>query len=805
MALQSQSIKNLKGGISQQPDILRFPNQGQTQINGWSSETQGLQKRPPTVFVKRLGFGPGEVSKMKFHLINRDEVEQYYLAFSGPGLAIWDLQGNSYAVRGWDSYAVCDNPRQDLRVITVADYTFVTNRKVVARESATLTHSTYTRLKGRALVNVRGGQYGRTLSITINGDGTGASPQATLVMPNGSAEKVPAGQPYAGMDQVAMTDATWIANELKTKLATAMGPAGWTFSSGAGWLLINAPVGTDIANVVTADGYGDQLLSAIVYQSQSFTKLPAQAPDGYIVEITGESARTGDNYWVKFSTSAKGWAETVSPFIVDGMDPATLPHALVRAPDGAFDWITLPWDKRNAGDNETNPLPSFRNETINDVFFFRNRLGFLSGENVILSRPGKFFNFFPASVAVLSDDDPIDVSISHNRVSILKYAVPFAEQLLLWSDQAQFVLKATGILSAKTAELSLTTQFDVSDGARPFGIGRGVYFAAPRASYTSLKRYFAVQDVSDVKSAEDVSAHVPSYIKNTVHSIHGSGTENFVTMLSDGDPSKLFIYKFLYMDERLVQQSFSHWYFGTSTIVRAACCVGSYAYLVIERPEGLCLERMEFTENTTDIPVEPYRTYMDMKKVVTLGAYDPDLGETLVNVFDIYGGVPAFDAKFYAVAANGKIQTFEGPWTVDSKLHFTGNRAGEDVAFGKAYEFEYEFSKLLIKNQSDDGTVSTEDTGRLQLRRAWVNYQQSGPFDVFVNNGSTTYEYRMAGARIGPQSIIGVLNLGSGQFPFPVPGNALYQRVTVKSDFPTPLGIIGAGWEGNYIRRTSGI
>ncbi|WP_459606244.1 phage nozzle protein, partial [Enterobacter hormaechei] len=47
MALVSQSIKNLKGGISQQPEILRYPEQGTLQVNGWSSETEGLQKRPP--------------------------------------------------------------------------------------------------------------------------------------------------------------------------------------------------------------------------------------------------------------------------------------------------------------------------------------------------------------------------------------------------------------------------------------------------------------------------------------------------------------------------------------------------------------------------------------------------------------------------------------------------------------------------------------------------------------------------------------------------------------------------------------
>ncbi|WP_202981444.1 hypothetical protein, partial [Xylella fastidiosa] len=72
-----------------------------------------------------------------------------------------------------------------------------------------------------------------------------------------------------------------------------------------------------------------------------------------------------------------------------------------------------------------------------------------------MSRTSKYYNFFPASVSNYSDDDPIDVAVSHNRVSTLKYAVPFSEELLLWSDQAQFVLTASDILSSRSVGLNL--------------------------------------------------------------------------------------------------------------------------------------------------------------------------------------------------------------------------------------------------------------------------------------------------------------------------------------------------------------
>lgn len=805
MGLVSQSVKNIKGGISQQPDILRFSNQGSVQINGWSSETQGLQKRPPTKMIRRI-FNTGALgTKPMVHMINRDASEQYFVSFFGTGIAVHDLAGNAYTVRGYDGYANCANPRDDLRLVTVADYTFVTNRKTVTQMNSVLTTSWYGPLLNRALVNIRGGQYGRLMQVLLNGVVYGS-----IQMPNGSAEKVPTGSPYAGMNQVDMTDANWIAREFARQINLALNPTatpgGWWADAGAGWLQITGPTGSSaFASIGTKDGYGDTLMNGFIYQVQSFNKLPAQAPDGYIVEVTGESARSGDNYWVQYSLQGRVWKEIARPGIISGFNAATMPHALVRAADGQFDWVTLTWDGRTCGDDNTNPMPSFIGSTINDIFFFRNRLGFISGENVVMSRTSKYFNFFPASVSVLSDDDPIDVAVSHNRVSILKYAVPFTEQLLLWSDQAQFVLSSQGILSSKSVELNLTTEFDVSDGARPFGIGRGVYFAAPRASFTSLKRYYAIQDVSNVKSAEDVSAHVPSYLPNTVFNIAGSGTENFVSLISSGAPWNLYIYKFLYLDEKLQQQSFSHWTFAPDVKILAAYSIGSYMYLMLDRPEGIMLERVEFTQSTIDIAQEPYRTYMDQKKLIQIGAYNPDTNQSTVTIESILGGLPSASSVFYTIDAQGVTQRFEGPWPSGSTLKFNGNRAGEYVVFGREYEFIYEFSKFLIKQTADDGSTSTEDIGRLQLRRAWLNFENSGAFEVNVNNGSSEFIYPMSCGRLGIQSVLGELSLGTGQFKFPVTGNAQAQRVTISSSNPNPLNIIGCGWEGNYMRRSSGI
>lgn len=793
MALISQSIKNLKGGISQQPEILRYPEQGSLQINGWSSETEGLQKRPPMLFTKTLGNAAYLGNAPFVHLINRDEYEQYYAVFTGSGVKVFDLKGNEKTVKGSAGYITTNNPREDLRTITVADYTFIVNRKKVCKANLNdkWNGGSY-RDRGDALVNVRGGQYGRTLKITINGK------TATTELPDGS-----------NKDDVKKTDAQWIANDLAGKLRSALG-SGWTVNVGQGYIHIIAPAGTDITSFTTQDGYADQLINPVTHYAQSFSKLPINAPNGYIVKIVGSAGSTGDQYYVQYDANRKVWSECAGWNIAKGLDANTMPHALVRTSDGNFELKTLSWDQRKAGDDSTNPWPSFVNGTINDVFFFRNRLGFLSGENIILSRTSKYFNFFPASVATLSDDDPIDVAVSFNRVSTLKYAVPFTEELLLWSDEAQFVLTAAGILSSKSVELNLTTQFNVQDKARPFGLGRNVYFASPRATFTSINRYYAVQDVSSVKNAEDMTAHVPNYIPNGVFAIHGSSTENFVSILSSGAPNKVFIYKFLYINEEIRQQSWSHWEFGKNITVLAASCIGSKMYVLLRNQFNTWMTTINFTKNTIDLADEPYRLYMDFKKPHTFptGSYNDDEYKTSVDLKTLYGAT--FDSgKISVVETDGKITEVmppEGGWSTNSVIKLDGNLEGRKVFIGFNIQFIYEFSKFLIKKTAEDGSVATEDIGRLQLRRAWVNYEDSGAFVIEVQNLSRTFRYTMAGGRLGSNQLrVGQLNVGTGQYRFPVNGNAMYNTVRLASDETTPLNVIGCGWEGNYIRRSSGI
>lgn len=785
MPLYTQSIKNLKGGISQQPDILRYQDQGQRQVNCWSSESEGLQKRPPTVFRKRLTGDFG--SAPKFHLINRDEFEQYYIVFTGTGIRVVDLAGTDYTVTGDQTYVKTVTPRDDIRVITVADYTFIVNRKSVIKSGTAVGHPGYDSEK-RGLINLRGGQYGRTLKVGING--------GTMVE-----HKLPAGN-NAEVDPPKV-DAQYIGAELIKLLTPAY--SNFDFKLGSGYIVIEAKAGYKVESIETEDGFANQLISGILDTVQVIAKLPLAAPHGYIIRIQGETNSSADEYFVRYDHKTKTWKETIEPNTVLGMDAKTMPHALVRQADGSFEFKELKWGERGAGSDETNPLPSFVDSTLNDVFFYRNRLGFLSGENVIMSRSASYFAFFPKSVATTSDDDPIDVAVSHPRISVLKYAVPFSEQLLLWSDEVQFVLSSSGVLTSKSIQLDVGSEFALGDNARPFAVGRSVYFSAPRGSFTSIKRYFAVQEVSDVKDADDTTGHVLSYIPNGVFDIQGSSTENYITVNTTGAYDKLFIYKFLFKDGQQLQASWSHWEFSPEDNIMASASIGSKMYLIKRHQYGVDLETIEFIKESTDLPDEPYRIHVDSKSALTIpaDAFDADVHTTSFDIRSAWGGTSPSKGQYIMVDSLGNFVVLPEFTPSTTKVTVRGDWSGRKVFVGRVFPMLYEFSRFLIKHEDQNGTV-TEDTGRLQLRRAWINYQDTGALIMKVTNDTTTYESVLNGYALGAQRI-GKTNIGDGQFRFPMNGDARRTRLTLESDYPTPVSIVGCGWEASYAKKARSI
>lgn len=788
--LYSQTIKNIVSGISQQPAILRLPEQLEEQINGYSTEVGGLQKRAPTVHIKNLFSAPSSTYRPLVHIVKRDEEEKYIMIFDGNGSCkIYDEDGKEYRVTidaKSAQYLSGVDPRKYLKCITIADYTFIVNTKKKVAMIGNVWDSGRWKGTQGALFNVKSGQYGRTYACIIN-DVTIAS----YTTPDGS-----------NASDSTKVDVNWIVSQL----ANSARNNGWTVETGDSWLYVKK-AGTIIMTVKIKDGYNGMSMFGIYHAVQNFNNLPRSAPNGFTVQVKG-ATNVADDYYVRYDGDTQLWTECARPETPTTLDSSTMPQGLVRNADMSFTLKPLDWDDRDVGDEDSNPEPSFVGATINDIFFYRNRLGFISGENVILSRSASFFNFWFASVVDMQDTDPIDLAVSHNSVSILYHAVPFDEELLLFSNDTQFLLRADGILSPKNCSLTEVTEFTCNPYVRPVGAGRRVYFPTERAEFTTIKEYFTIEDTTNLKDAQDVTSHVPSFIPNGVYKIVSSNTENVLGFFTLGDESKVYIYKYLFIDNSRLQSSWSYWEFNGARILGGGF-INSTLYLVFDRQGMITLESISFTYNTKDYEeYEPYRVFMDRKvvlPVITSDAYDDIEGRTKVDMKTIYGDTLKAGVSYGLVDSKGFFRKWTPEEMVDGRyVWLQGNWVGRRLIEGELYKFKAKFSEVMIRKQDDNG-VTAYTEGRLQLKNFWVNYANCGYIKAIVECfDKETYEYVMTARLLGSgRNKIGLTALETGQFKFPVQSLSSNCSISIETELPMPVALIGAGWEGVYYKRAT--
>lgn len=788
--LYSQTIKNIVSGISQQPAILRLPEQLEEQINGYSTEVGGLQKRSPTVHIKNLFSAPSSTYRPLVHIVKRDEEEKYIMIFDGNGSCkIYDEDGKEYRVTieaKSAQYLSGVDPRKYLKCITIADYTFIVNTKKKVAMTGNVWDSGRWKGTQGALFNVKSGQYGRTYACIIN-DVTIAS----YTTPDGS-----------NASDSTKVDVNWIVSQL----ANSARNNGWTVETGDSWLYVKK-AGTTIKTVKIKDGYNGMSMFGIYHAIQNFNNLPRSAPNGFTVQVKG-ATNVADDYYVRYDGDTQLWTECARPETPTTLDSSTMPQGLVRNADMSFTLKPLDWDDRDVGDEDSNPEPSFVGATINDIFFYRNRLGFISGENVILSRSASFFNFWFASVVDMQDTDPIDLAVSHNSVSILYHAVPFDEELLLFSNDTQFLLRADGILSPKNCSLTEVTEFTCNPYVRPVGAGRRVYFPTERAEFTTIKEYFTIEDTTNLKDAQDVTSHVPSFIPNGVYKIVSSNTENVLGFFTLGDESKVYIYKYLFIDNSRLQSSWSYWEFNGARILGGGF-INSTLYLVFDRQGMITLESISFTYNTKDYEEhEPYRVFMDRKIVlpaITSDAYDDIEGRTKVDMKTIYGDTLKAGVSYGLVDSKGFFRKWTPEEMVDGRyVWLQGNWVGRRLIEGELYKFKAKFSEVMIRKQ-DDNDVTAYTEGRLQLKNFWVNYANCGYIKAIVECfDKETYEYVMTARLLGSgRNKIGLTALETGQFKFPVQSLSSNCSISIETELPMPVALIGAGWEGVYYKRAT--
>jgi hypothetical protein len=793
MTLITSAIPNLINGVSQQPATLRLASQAEEQSNFLSSVTDGLKRRPGSRFLAKVSNSSWDDAFL--HTINRDRTERYLVAIRDGLLTVYDAKtGVQRTVNapGGFSY-LTGGAKNSFRAVTVADYTFIVNRDKIAQMDAATTPAR----QNRAIINVRAGNYGKKYRVFINGILRGG-----FDTPDGS-------QP-AHIDSVRTG---FIADRLHGTLSgTIAMPAGTTqgagsFTSFTYQLLADTVIITSSSptpfTVTVQDDTGGTAIVAVVSKTQRFTDLPRNAPNGFSVEIVGDNTSNFDNYHVTFESegSAGVWQESAKGGEQFRFNPTTMPHILVRETNGTFTFRAAEWADRKVGDQERIPNASFIGRKISDVFFFRNRLGLLADENVILSKQGEFFDFWRDTATTVLDTDPLDLAVSNTKVSILNHALPFNQSLLLFSDGAQFMLQAGDILSAETAYVAQATEFESTAGVRPVGVGQYVYFPVPRGSFTGLREYY-VEEGNEQNDALDVTSHCPRYVPKDIFRLSASTSEDLVVAISAAAPNTLWVYKFYYGEGGKLQSAWSRWDFSTEDRLLSAEFIESELYLTVARDDGTYIERLDIESGALDDEATIYY-HVDRGTFLTGGTFNASANTTTFTLpfatnEDLWVFVGGGDGVFPETHVP-PILARPSPTTV----LLAGNWVGRKLFAGVRFRSHYKFSTLFLRTQETGGGVLAMDDGRLQVRRMSVNFARAGYFKTTVTpEGRTPSVREFTGRRLAASSAtLGQVELSDGRFSFPVMGRNKGVSIEIESDHFLPCAFTSAEWEATYHTR----
>lgn len=544
---------SLYGGVSQQSPILRLNSQVANSVNCYHTVEQGTRRRNPTSLISNA---IGVTSNSWIYSYDRGTAsslsEKYSVVINESGIRVIDLlTGNNVPVINTSGTYLAPFSITGYSACTVKDVTFITNRnklctiKTKIEPNVDLSQTAFIWIKRVDVID------GYNYNVTVNG---------------------------STVTTTAIKSTTAVATDLATKIDALSGVV--AVSSGN----IVKITGT-ITSVLTSDNVGDTAIGYIWKTVPTDNDLPSSMPYDAIVQIGGTD-KSVPKYWLKVLDGR--WVETRDPNINYELNASTMPHKLTRLfdlnGDVYFKFEPTVWDNREVGDESTSANPSFIGNSIVDIFFYRNRLGFITANNILFSEDGFYYNFFKTTQVSVLDTDRIDISVDAKKAIRLHYVEFVQDDMILFGDRTQFKISHTGILSSKTVSASIISEYDMNTKVRPLSIDDRLFFIAKNSNYSSVFAYYK-DNYDEVNKADNISVHIPSYLDSDISQIVGSSVNSVVFFRSSTNKNTIYVYKYLITNKKLEQSAWSKWIFNGD--IHAIFTSESKLHIILERNDSV--------------------------------------------------------------------------------------------------------------------------------------------------------------------------------------------------------------------------
>lgn len=438
-----------------------------------------------------------------------------------------------------------------------------------------------------------------------------------------------------------------------------------------------------------------------------------------------------------------------------------------------FAFQPVPWKERQAGGEEEDPFPSFVGQKIRGGFFHRGRLGFLSGDTVVLSAAGDPTRFFRGTAQAILDDDPIDIRSAGKDAAVFHSATEWDHSLILWSDTGAYRLDGSPMLTPTTVMLRPVGRYLNDPDVEPQILGGRAYFVQRKANGADVMEAWN-PDGERIVTVE-ATADVPTYIQGRPKRLAGDPNRGFLLVLTDAN--RLYCFVSAESGGERIQSSWSRWEIsGVEEIIGAEVESGKIT-LVTRHTNGVYLGSIDLDAVPTP---EEKVSYLDRRCVPT-ALYDPVINTTIFTLpYRVSGEALLVDRDALTVIPT---QQFS-----DTTLAAQGDYTGRRVYAGLRYEFYYRFSPIYVR----DSRGIPDGSGRLQLRYVDLWYHDTTDATLEVTpQGRSTYTYQVNHAE--PEA---------GSLRVPIQARSEDTTLVIRDNTPGGCTFSSLDWYGFYATRS---
>ena len=845
-------VSSLIGGVSTQPEASRPPQQAQESINTLGTVIEGLRKRPPSTLKCRLDTRLSPAAK--YHDINYDDRKYLAGLDSDGGLRVWDVvtgasepvyRPDGQAVQAGDvPYLVSTDTRESIKFLPLADYTLILNREKVVAKSSEQTVQT----RKEAVVTILQGGYSAIYKIVVVNRTTGSGGECTVQTRASDGTAPDGSSPTAGLsgihlaEESAQTDniARILGEVLKGSYTTSLtteelelvqSPAPldtttWGVEVHGPNVLIQNLNGDDF-DVTVEESIGDSAMNLTHKEVQLFTELPSSSPVGMKVQVVGDPEQGNEPYWVEFrphdksidsvtfhGTWARGyWQESVAPGISKGLDPDTLPHALIR---GASGWVITPlngsvstgvslatgldelpkWDERLAGDEKSNKDPEFVGQTIRDIAFHEGRLALLGASTLSMSEVREPFSFYRTTILSLLPSDRIQLNTPIQRNESLNHVSSLGSDIVLFTEETQYLVRSSdGAFSPATIFVTAAGRHDADPVAEPVVLNNQLFVPRTTGPYGSVSGLTVVGDQRPMLSRFDITAGVPRWLP-TPYQMATSPMLDLAFLVSEQD-HKIYVYAEYQNGGKKVHQSWQYWEVdGVSNIRHIYLDETDLRVVVDYQNDSEFLHVLEFQleHNATDPGGQP-QMCLDVRRLMSDGVYDSANNRTAYTTdFDLVGTA----AREAVTRRVRRVDPATGG--VTGVVYLEGDTSAQDVWIGQPYEMEHTLSR--IKDMDGQGVPVSH--GALRLDTGALQYDKTGAFVVYMDdNFGGRYNSEFNGVYLGQGANLSEGRLSSGILEFPIRARSQDIRIGFSSSSTEPMRLVSLDIEARRVRGSS--